>query len=213
MDGEDAALTYVLSAQSAGLRVVAVQAFPRQAADYTGLARSVAGSGADCVLVSALDEASAVRLTQAVAHALPKATIFATAGLADDAYLNPNLGGLPTSLDSRLIVVSPSLPASAYPPAGRLVLAEYSRRFGVAPPAGIFGYQAMELMLSAIRRATDGGRRPADRSKVRAELFSGRWTKGALGRLRINQAGDPSLHAFAIYRVVDGRLTLLQEVG
>jgi branched-chain amino acid transport system substrate-binding protein len=210
VDGEDAAITFVLSAQAAGLRVVALQAFQRQAPDYTGLARSVASSGADCVLVSALDEASAVRLTQQVAHALPKATIFATAGLADDAYLNPNLGGLPTNLDYRLMVVSPTLPASAYPRAGRLVLAEYARRFGSPQASTLFGYQAMAVLLSAIRRATDGGHRPADRSKVRDELFSGRWMKGALGPMRIGKSGDSSLHVFAVYRVVDGRLVLLQ---
>jgi branched-chain amino acid transport system substrate-binding protein len=213
VDGEDAALTFLLTGQAAGLRTVAVQAFQRQAPDYAGLARSVAASGADCVLISALDEASSVRLTQQLAHALPKATIFVTAGLADAAYLDPNLGGLPTSLDSRVIVVSPALPASQYPPAGRAFLARYAQTYASGEPAAIFGYQAMDLLLSAIRGATDGGHGPAERSKVLGELFSGRSIKGAIGTFHIDKAGDASLHRFAIYRVAGGRLVFMERVG
>jgi len=82
VDGEDGALSFLLTAQSAGLRVIGVQAFQRRAPGYTPLARGVAGSGADCVLISAIDEASAASLTEHVAQALPRATIFATGALA-----------------------------------------------------------------------------------------------------------------------------------
>jgi branched-chain amino acid transport system substrate-binding protein len=213
VDGEDAALTFLLTAQSAGLRVVAVQAFARRLSDYTGLAQSVAASGADCVLVSAIDEASAVRLTQQVARALPRATIFATGGLADGAFLDPRLGGLPAKLDSRLIVVSPMLPPGSYPRVGRAFLAGYARRFGAPPPPAIFGFQSMKLMLDAIGRATDDGHKLPERSKVRAELFSGRLIQGVLGAFRIDAHGDISLRSFGIYRVSGGRLTLVRRAG
>jgi branched-chain amino acid transport system substrate-binding protein len=213
VDGEDAALTFLLTAQSAGQRIVGIQAFQRQAADYTGLARSVAASGVDCVLISALDEASAVRLTQQLALTLPHATIFATSGLADAAYLNPDLGGLPTSLDSRVIVVSPALPASHYPRRGRAFLASYAQRYGAVAPPAIFGYDAMNLMLWGIRRATDGGHAPAERSKVLDELFSGRSIHGAIGTFHIDKAGDTSIRSYAIYRVTGGRLVFMAAVG
>ena len=213
VDGEDGALTFLLTAQSAGLRIVAVQAFQRQAVDYTGLARSVAASGVDCVVISALDEASAVRVTQQVAHALPRATLFATSGLADAAYLSPDLGGLPTSLDSRVIAVSPVLPTREYPPVGRRFLAAYARRYATIEPSAIFGYQAMAMLLSAIRGASDRGHGPADRSKVLGQLFSGRTMKGAIGTFQIDKSGDATLHRFGIYRVVNGRLAFVQGVG
>jgi branched-chain amino acid transport system substrate-binding protein len=213
VDGEDAALTFVLTAQSEGERVVAVQVFQRQAVDYSGLARGVAASGADCVLISATDEASAARVTQQVAGALPKATILATDGLADAAYLNPDLGGVPTSLDRRVIVASPALPPSRYPRAGQRFLAAYAHRYGSVAPWAIFGYQAMELMLGAIRRATGGGHQPADRSRVLGEVFSRRLNRGVIGRFHIDKAGDISIRSFAIYRVVNGRLSFLASVG
>ncbi len=197
VDGEDAALSFLLTAQSVGLRVVSVQAFQPQTVDYTPLARSLAGSAPDCVLISATDEASAARLTEQVARALPRATLFAISSLANSAYF----GALTPAAAGRVIVVSPALPVSAYPPAGRSFASRYARRFGSSEPWAIFGYQAMSLMLSAITRATDHGRHPADRSKVRDELISDRRIRGVLGSFTIDPAGDISLRRFAIYRV------------
>lgn len=204
VDGEDAALSFLLTAQSAGLRVVSVQAFQRGAADYTALARNLVGSGTDCVLISAIDEASAARLTDAVARAVPKAALFAIGDLGDSAFAD----ALSPAAAARLILVSPALPASAYPRSGRSFLADYARRFGATEPWAIFGYQAMSLVLSAITRATDHGRRTADRSRVRDELFSARRIRGVLGTFEIDRAGDITQRRFGIYRVRAGRLVL-----
>jgi branched-chain amino acid transport system substrate-binding protein len=204
VDGEDAALSFLLTAQSTGLRVVSVQAFQPGAADYTALARNLIGAPADCVVISAIDEASAVRLTDQVARALPKAALFAIGDLADGAYVS----GLSPAAAARVIIVSPTLPTLAYPPEGRSFLAQYARRFGNSEPWAIFGYQAMSLMLSAITRATDHGRRPADRSKVRDELLSDRRIDGVLGSFQLDRAGDISLRRFGIYRVKAGALVL-----
>jgi ABC-type branched-subunit amino acid transport system substrate-binding protein len=101
VDGEDMALTYVLTAKAAGVRVVGVQAFQRHASDYKSLASGVAGSGADCVLITAIDEPSAVLLTEQIAHALPDATIFATAAHVRDPPREPlpaERAGVPRSV-------------------------------------------------------------------------------------------------------------------
>lgn len=204
VDGEDAALSFLLTAQSAGLRVVGVQAFQRRAPDYAPLARGVAASGADCVLISAIDELSAAALSEKVAQTLPRCTIFATGALADAAYTD----ALPAGLDSRVVIVSAALPAGAYPPAGRNLLARYARRLGGPEPSPIFGYEAMSLLLSAITRATDHGRRVADRLRVRDELFGGRRIRGVLGTFRLDRTGDISLHPLGIYRLEGGDLVL-----
>ncbi|HLY50353.1 MAG TPA: branched-chain amino acid ABC transporter substrate-binding protein [Solirubrobacteraceae bacterium] len=206
VDGEAAALSFLLTAQSAGLRVAGVQAFQRGAPSYAGLAQSVAGTGADCVVLSAIDEPSAVRLTEQVVRAVPKAMILATDGLADSAFGSPSDGGLPSSLDNRVLVISPVLPQTAYPPAGRAFLSEYARRFGPPPPSAIFGYQAMTLLLGAIDAATDHGRRDAERADVREEVFSGQLVHGAVGTFRIDRWGDTSLRGYGIYAFSAGHL-------
>jgi branched-chain amino acid transport system substrate-binding protein len=213
VDGEDAALSFVLTARSGGLPIAGILPFKRQATNYIALAQSVAASGADCVLISAIDERSAVQLTKQLAAVLPDATIFAGNGLADSAFTNPAAGGIPASLDSRVIVLSAMLPLSKYPPRASRVMAQYTRRYGVPEPSAIFGYAAMQLMLGAISRATDRGHVQADRAKVLAALFSRRSWSTVLGQLRLNRSGDPSSERFGIYTLVGGQMKFMETAG
>jgi branched-chain amino acid transport system substrate-binding protein len=213
VDGEDLALTFVLTAQAAGLRVLGVQAFQREATDYGSLATSVAQSGADCILISAIDESSAAQLTRQLAPALPHATIFASNGLADSSYTDPSRGGIPLSLDPRVLITSATLGAASYPASGQAFLAAYSRRFGAPEPPAIFGYEAMSLMLSAVVRATDGGDAPAERSKVRSALLATRRRRSVLGSYGVDASGDTTIRRYGVYRVAAGALTFIQASG
>ena len=213
VDGEDAAYSFVLTARGAGLPVTGILPFKRHATTYLSSAQSVAASGADCVLISAIDERSAVQLTKELAAVVPDATIFAGNGLADSAFINPASGGIPTSLDSHVVVLSAALPLKQYAGRAATVMAQYSRRYGVPEPSAIFGYAAMQLMLAAITRATDGGHAQADRAKVLAALFSRRRWTTVLGSLRLNRAGDPSSERFGIYRLVGGQMRFIEAVG
>lgn len=213
VDGEDEGLSFVLTAQSAGLRVVGVQAFPRRATDYAPLALSVAQSGADCVLVSAIDEQSSARLTAQIARALPQATILASSALAESTYADPDQGGVPAAVDARVLVTSPALDAAAYPPSAAAFLAAYSREYGEPEPQAIFGYEAMSLMLGSIARATDRGHKAAERSKVVKALFAIRTRHGIVGRYRIDRNGDTSLRRFGIYKILGGKLSFFAAGG
>jgi len=213
VDGEDAAVTFALTANSEGLRVVGILPFRRGASSYSSLARSVAGSGADCVLISAIDEHSAALLTEQLAAALPAATFIATNGLADSEYAEPADGGLPETLDQRVYVISATLGLRDYPPSARAFVAAFTRRFGAPQPPAIFGYEAMQVLLAAIRRATDDGRRQADRARVRAALLSTRQRRSVLGPFRIGANGDSSIHLFGIYRLSGGRMVFAGAAG
>jgi branched-chain amino acid transport system substrate-binding protein len=212
VDGEDTAMSFELAARAAGLTVTGAQAFPRGATDYSSLAASVAQTRADCVLISAIPDSGAVLLTTQVAAALPNATIFGTAAVAQSSYTDPSQGGIPHGLDPRVLITAAALDGQAYPPAGRAFLAEYRQHFGAAQPAAIFGYEAMSLMLGAIHRATDGGTKPANRSKVLAAIFSTRERRSAVGSYSIDRNGDTSLRTYGLYRVVDGHLTFWKAI-
>jgi branched-chain amino acid transport system substrate-binding protein len=213
VDGYDTAVTFVLTAKSAGLRVAGILPFKRGAAGYAALATSVAGSGADCVVVSAIDEHSAALLTEQLAGALPHDTFIAANGLADSAYTDPADGGVPVDLDPRVYVVSATLALRDYPASARRFAAAFTRRFGALQPPAIFGYEAMEVLLDAIGRATGGGRRQADRAAVRAALLDTRQRRSVLGPFRIGPDGDTSIHVFGIYRLLDGKLSFLGAAG
>ena len=134
-----------------------------KATNYASLAQAVATSHADCVLISALTQDNAVALTDQVAPALPAAKLFATAGLAEPAYVDP--GAAAGSRRRRRAADDHRADARRRAPIRRpdaAFLAAYARRFGGWQPDAIYGYEAMSLMLDAISRATehgtDGGR-------------------------------------------------------
>jgi branched-chain amino acid transport system substrate-binding protein len=213
VDGADAARTFDLAAQKDGLRVLGIQAFPRDAPNYRALAAGVAKTHPDCVLISADAESGAVGLTAQLAATMPKVRIFGSAGLAESTYTDHAQGGIPASLDSRVVLTAPTLAGGQYPPSARAFAAAYQRRYGAIEPDSIFGYEAMGLLLSAIERATDGGTEPAMRSAVRAALFTTRDRRSVLGTYSINRDGDTTLRRYGVYGVVDGRLTFWQAVA
>jgi ABC-type branched-subunit amino acid transport system substrate-binding protein len=71
----------------------------------------------------------------------------------------------------------------------------------------------MELMLRAISRATGGGHRAAQRSKVVAAIIPSPPVQSLLGTYRIDAAGDTTIDRYGIYRIVDGRTSYVQSNG
>jgi hypothetical protein len=65
----------------------------------------------------------------------------------------------------------------------------------------------MSLMLNAIDRATDHGRKPAERSKVVSAIVSTRNRHSVLGTYSINSAGATTIRRYGIYRLARGRLS------
>lgn len=213
VDGVDFATTFAAAAKKAGLKVIGTQSYEPGAANYTSFAATVASATPDCVLLSAWDPASAVLVTKALAAAMPHVRIFCGAGLAESAYTTPALGGIPLSLDRRVLITVAALGPRAYPQAGRAFLYRYELAFGPPPPDAIFGYEAMSLMLNAIARATGGGRSDALRSRVVSALLGTRNRQSLLGTYSIDAAGDTSLRSYGVWRVAGGRLSFWRAVS
>ena len=208
VDGEDMATSFDLAARAAGLEVIATQTFAQKATDYRALAASLASTGANCVLIAAVNGSGAVLLTKQLAAAVPRARLFATAGMAESTFA----GGISPALASRLLITSPALGASAYPGSARTVLSEYARIYGTSEPDAILGYEATSLMLSAIAGATDHGRRQARRASVLKEIFATRGRHSVLGTYSITREGDTSLRTYGVWRVAAGRLEFFKAL-
>jgi branched-chain amino acid transport system substrate-binding protein len=213
VDGADAARSFEVAAQRAGPRVVAIQAFPRDAPNYKALANGVAQTHPDCVLISADAESGAVGLTEQLAATMPDVKVFGSAGLAESTYTDPAQGGIPASIDSRVVLTAPNLADSQYPRSARAFAAAYQRRYGAIEPDSIFGYEAISLLLSAISRATDRGTEPAVRSAVRAALFATQDRHSVLGTYSVDRDGDTTLRRYGVYGIVAGRLSFWQAIA
>jgi branched-chain amino acid transport system substrate-binding protein len=200
VDGEDMATSFDLAARAGGVDVVATQEFDPRASDYSALAAGIAATGARCVLISAIADSNAAGLTNQLAAALPRVRIFAAGELANSRYAR----GLSAA---QVIITSPALAASAYPPAGRAWLASYAQRYGPPEPDAILGYEATRVLLGAIERATDGGRKQAQRSKVVAALLATRVRGGVLGSFEIRRNGDTSSRRIGVWIATPGKLS------
>ena len=100
-----------------------------------------------------------------------------------------------------------------YPASARAFSAAYERRYGAPQPDAIFGYEAMSLLLDAIKRATRDGTVLAMRSKVRAAIFDTRDRRSVLGTYSIDPDGDTTLRRYGVYAIVAGRLSFLESIS
>jgi branched-chain amino acid transport system substrate-binding protein len=212
VDGADAARSFVVAAQAAHLPLAGVATFVRDATSYKSFAAGVAKVAPDCVLIAADTESGAVPLTTQLAAAMPDVKIFGTADLAESTYCDPKKGGIPLSVDPRVVLTSPALGLSDYPPSARAFNATYKRRYGPPEPAAIYGYEAMSLLLSAIDRATGHGTRAAVRSQVRAAIFATHDRRSVLGTYSIARDGDTTLRRYGVWNIVDGGLTFWETI-
>lgn len=189
VDGQDTATSFSLAAEAGGLQVTGVQAFDPSASDYSSLTAAVARAGAGCVLISATTEPGAVLVTKQIAVALPHVRMFGSAGLAQSSYTDPAQGGIPVSVDPRVLIA-----------------------YGPPEPYASYGYEAMSLLVDAIGRATDHGRRAARRSQVLAAIFHTHDRRSVLGTYSIDRDGDTTLHRYGVYRVLAGRLRFWRAI-
>ena len=213
VDGTSEANSFAVAAQAARLPVTGPVQYDPRSASFGPVATAAAQSGADCVMISALDQDGAAALTEQVARAMPDARLFAGNELAQRAFYDPAAGGVPASLDGRLTMTVATLSIGDYPPAGRRFFHAYARRYGAWQPDAIFGYEAMSLMLDAISRATRDGRGAARRSRVIHRIFATRDRRSVLGTYSIDSDGDTTLHAYGVYHVRDGRLVFAGAIG
>jgi branched-chain amino acid transport system substrate-binding protein len=103
------------------------------------------------------------------------------------------------------------LAAQDYPPAGARVLSAYRRHFGSDPgPDALYGYEAMSVVLDAIRRA---GSRGNDRQAVIDGFFAVRNRDSVLGRYSIDANGETTLSRYGVDRIVGSRPVFYRAIG
>ena len=195
--GRELAAEAEVAALREHLAVTGVQEARHGAADYTGLARDVASLTPDAILYTGIGDPDAVRLLTTISRALPAATLYGSSALAN----SPDGGG--PSAD----VLTPAGPASAYGPRARAVLRRLREQTGspVAPEA-LYGYDAMQIVLDAIRTA---GRHSGNRADVARSALRPRTRRSVLGGYRVEASGDVAPGRFASYRRLGGGLTFL----
>ncbi len=164
---------------------------------FTGEVAKIAASGARAVFVSATATSEAARLWRELHSAAPHMSLLASATMLNSVF-SSRLG----SAEGFTFIGSPVLATRLYPASAQHMLAEYAHRFTAAPePYALYGYEAMSVVLAAIRAAGDVG---DDRQAVIDKFFATHDRHSVLGLYSMQPSGETTLSSYAIDRVVKG---------
>jgi branched-chain amino acid transport system substrate-binding protein len=198
VDGRGLATALDLAATTAGLEVVSRDVL-RPGDDPRDEAADVLERRADCAVYTGSMAAWVPPFFDALHAANPALPLFGGDGVATAAFASALRPG--TQARTRLTAPPGVLEPRA---AVRAVVTRYREAFGTAPRSGaLYGYESMQLVLDAIRRAGAEGN---DRAAVMEALLSGGERRGPLGTSRIGPDGDTSSTAYAELAVRGGRL-------
>jgi branched-chain amino acid transport system substrate-binding protein len=165
--------------------------------NFTGEVAKVAESGAQAVFVSATATREAAQLTRQLHAAVPRLSLLASSTMLNTVFTS-NLG----AAESTIFVGSPVLAAHLYPASAQRVLVQYGHRFAASPePYVLYGYEAMSVVLAAIRAAGDSG---DDRQAVIDKFLATHDRRSVLGVYSMQPNGESMLSSYAIDRVVKG---------
>ncbi len=185
-----------------GLTIAGREPVDRDRADVLPIVDKVAQTAPDCVFFGGRTRSNAVALFEALHAALPSAELFGADGVAETAFT----GALSPAVQAKVHLTTPALAPPQYPSRGRTYFKRYRARFGRDPePLGIYGYEAMGLMLQAIR---DAGEDADDKEKVVEAFFAIKDRTSVLGTYSIDENGDTTLARYGTATVRNGKPVL-----
>jgi ABC-type branched-subunit amino acid transport system substrate-binding protein len=94
-------------------------------------------------------------------------------------------------------------------PRGKVFNRAYRARFGQAQPASAYGYEAISLLLSAIRQAAGNG---GERQSVADAVLATRDRRSVIGEYSIEASGDTTLDLVTAYSLRGCRLSFSKEL-
>jgi branched-chain amino acid transport system substrate-binding protein len=187
-------------ALGAGIKVAAHDSIATGVgATYNGEIEKILEAKPQAVFFAGGAGAGTVALWRALHSADPRLLLLGSSSMAVEAFTS-QIG----ASAAETYLTTPVLPIGLYPPSARRVLRDYTKTLGgQAGPYVLYGYEAMTVVLDAIRSA---GAHGEDRQAVIAGLFAMRNRDSVLGRYSIEANGETTLSRYGVERVRHGRL-------
>jgi branched-chain amino acid transport system substrate-binding protein len=191
--GRELGQEVVDAAVAARMKVTTVEEVRASPDGYADIVEKIAEDPPDAVVFTGMAGDAAAPLLSELAAGLPGADLFASSGVA-----NTDVPGASFSM------TKPASPPRDYPPAATRVLRRLEReRGGPVPVEALYGYEAMKLVLDALRGA---GPDAADRVAVASEALAPRSRRSVIGAYDVLREGDVSTSRVAGYRRDRGRV-------
>lgn len=191
-----------MSAEKLGLDVQGNDGIDPKAPNYRSLAANVK---ADCFVLTGEIESNGVQAVKDVAAANPQAKLLAGDGMCLGDTADPKKG-LPANIAARFKCTIATLDPQEFGPEGKKFFADFKTKYNEdnPDPYAIYGYEAMALMLDAVKRASEKG--DLTREAVVEELFNTKNRSSVLGQYSIDENGDTSLTDYGLYKIEAGEL-------
>ena len=185
--------------QQQGLQIKGNDGIDTKAANFRALAGKIASSGADCFFFGGIVQSKGVQVFKDVYAANPKLKMFGPDGVADRGlHREGRLGHREADLPDQ-----PDAGPEALSGRGAGVLQEVQGQVRQGPgPVRVYGYEAMAVVLDAIKRAGDKGN---DRAAVVKSFFDTKGRESVLGKYDIDENGDTTLTDYGGYQIEGGK--------
>jgi len=191
-----------LEAKKQGVEMLGDKGVDIKAPNYRSL---LSGVKADCITTTMEFENNGIQLLKDAGTTLPNAKLYGTDATVLNDTANPKTG-LPANIAARFKGTIATLDPASFPPDGKKFFEDYKTEYGVdrPDPYGIYGYEAMDLILDSIEAV---GAKGNDRQAVIDQVLKN--TKGrqsVLGTYDIDSNGDTTLTDYGLYKIDSGKL-------
>lgn len=186
-------------AQQAGIALAGRDSVPvASGTAFPGEVEKIARSGAQAVFYAGGSDPGAIALWRELHAANPHLALLGSSALVGE-FFTSALG----PAEASTYLTTPVLDGSEYPPAAQHMLGAYRRHFGGDPgPYALYGYEAMSVVLAAIRSA---GARGNDRLAVIGRFFDTRNRPSVIGTYSVQPDGETTLSRYGVDRVRGGK--------
>jgi branched-chain amino acid transport system substrate-binding protein len=172
---------------------------------FAGEVEKVVRSGAQALFFAGGAESGAVALWRQLHAADPSLVLLGSSAMVNESFTSA-IG----AAAANTYLTTPALSLANYPPQAASMLADYRRHFdGEGGPYALYGYEAMSVVLEAIRRA---GRRGNDRTAVIRSFFAPHERHSVLGTYSIQPSGETTLSVYGVDRVRGGKPVFYRAV-
>jgi len=188
-------------AKKAGIQVLGDEGIDPKAANYRSLAQKMKSAGADAFFFGGITANNAVQLWGDIFAANPNIKGFGPDGVAETSFSSK----IPAATMKDTFITNPTLPPNLYPPSAQKFFTDFKTTYGHDPePYAIYGYEAMNAALQAIKNAGDKGN---CRENVIKGFFAIKNKQSVLGTYSIDADGDTTITDYGGNTIKNGKLT------
>jgi branched-chain amino acid transport system substrate-binding protein len=189
-----------------GIRVLGHQSIDARAQEFQSLMTTIKGLGPDLVYFGGTTQTKGGQIAKDMVAVGLTCKLMVPDGCMEEAFIQ-SAGA--ANLEGRCFVTFGGLPVERLTGRGRDFVEKYRKAYGKAPEAyAVYGYEATQVALEAIRRAGT-----KDRAAILEAALAIRDFDGALGRWSFDGNGDTTLRTMSGSVVRNGAFQFVKVLG